>query len=156
MSPIKGVSRPEEQCRSWLRIVHLVVGVAGLVAFAETGQHMDLQLDHLVGMPDGPRALYRSAHIYLLHSALLHLALGLYLDRSPTLPGRLTQLLGSGLLFAAIAGFLFGFYVETPPAEIERPIVRLSIYWSLAGVLVHGAERFGTMLLDAREKGPRA
>ena len=109
--------------RSWLRIVHLLVGVAGLVAFAETGQHMDLNLNHLASMADGPRALYRSAHIYILHSALLHFALGLYLDRSPTLPGRLAQFLGSVLLFAALAGFLFGFYVETPPAEVERPIV---------------------------------
>ena len=138
--------------RSWLRIVHLLIGVVGLAAFAETGQHMDLQLDHLVGMPDGPRALYRSAHIYILLSALLHFALGLYLEGSPTLPGRLVQLLGSMLLFAALIGFLFGFYVETPPAEVERPIVRLSIYWTLAGVLIHGAERFGTML-TARKPG---
>ena len=144
MSSAGADSRPRVQ--SWLRVAHLLVGVAGLLAFAETGQHMDLQLDHLVGMEDAPRTLYRSAHIYLLLCALLHFMMGLYLERSRWLVGRAIQILGSALLFGALAGFLFGFYVETPAGLIERPMVRLSIYWSFAGVLVHGAERFASLM----------
>ncbi len=65
----------------WL---HLLFGILGLVAFLFTGQFMDRRLDHLVGMPDGPRALYRSGHIYILFSALLNLLLVLYVVSSPS------------------------------------------------------------------------
>ena len=62
-----------------LRRLHLAIGIAGLIAFIFTGQYMDRALDHLAGMRDLPRMLYRSAHIYLLFSALLNLVLGFYL-----------------------------------------------------------------------------
>lgn len=137
---------------SWLRVAHVVVGVAGLLAFAETGRHMDMNLGHLATLADAPRALYRSAHIYILLCSLLHFVLGLYLQRSSWLPGRLLQWLGSTLLFAALAGFLFGFYIETPAAEIERPVIRLSIYWCLAGGLVHGVERFVALMRSAESE----
>lgn len=109
-----------------------------LLAFLGTGQFMDRRLDHLVGMADAPRALYRSSHIYILFSALLNLVLGAYLVRSPFLAGRLLQYLGSALLLAAAGLFLYGFFIETPLAMIERPMIRRGIYWSLYGVLLHG------------------
>lgn len=124
--------------RSKLKWIHLAVGILVLLAFLGTGQFMDRRLDHLVGMPDAPRALYRSSHIYILFSALLHLVLGAYLVRSPSLAGRLLQYLGSGLLLAAAGLFLYGFFIETPLAMIERPMIRRGIYWSLYGVLLHG------------------
>ncbi|MDA8016355.1 MAG: hypothetical protein MPN21_02805 [Thermoanaerobaculia bacterium] len=135
------MSESTTEPRYLLQVAHLFVGIAGLLAFAATGQFMHHQLDHLVGMADGPRALFRSAHIYLLFCALLHFVLGLHLGRSSGLAGRAIQWLGSGLLFAAFAGFLFGFYVETAAGEVERPIVRMSIYCCFAGALVHGLER---------------
>ena len=61
-----------------LRRIHLVVGLAGVVLFLGTGQYMDRVHDHLRGMEDVRRMLFRSAHIYLLWSSLLNLALGLY------------------------------------------------------------------------------
>lgn len=149
------MSLPEPRRRlDWLGVLHVVLGVVGLFVFAETGQFMDQRLDHLVGMADGPRALYRSSHIYILLCALLHFALGLYLNRSSWLPGRVLQILGSLLLVASFAGFVYGFYVETPLAEVERPMIRNSIYASLAGVLVHGLERFVALLRTPRtERG---
>jgi hypothetical protein len=126
--------------KSWplLRTVHLLVGVAGLGAFLATGLFMDRRLDHLVGMADGPRALYRSGHIYILFSALLHVLIGVYFIRSRSLPGRLVQTAGSALLFVSLGLFLYGFFVETPIGAIERPMIRNAIVWSLAGVLLHG------------------
>ena len=132
---------------SKLKWIHLVVGIAVLLAFLGTGQFMDRRLDHLVGMADAPRALYRSSHIYILFSALLHLMLGAYLVRVPFLAGRLLQYLGSALLLAAAGLFLYGFFIETPPGLIERPMIRRGIYWSLYGVLLHGTAG----LLQVRE-----
>jgi hypothetical protein len=44
---------------------------------------MDLSYDHLRGLDDTTRMLFRSTHIYLLFAALLNLALGLYLKAEP-------------------------------------------------------------------------
>jgi hypothetical protein len=123
--------------RLWPRL-HLVIGIAGLVVFLLTGQYMDRWLNHLDGMADGPRALYRSAHIYILFSALLNLQLGVYMVTVQHWAVRALQYLGSILLLATPALFLYGFIVETPPAVIERPMIRESIYCALGGVLMHG------------------
>jgi hypothetical protein len=122
-----------------MKRLHLAVGMLGLGAFGFTGLFMDQRLDHLEGMPDGPRALYRSGHIYILFSALLNVVLGAYGVASPQHGVRLLQYLGSALLVTAPVLFVYGFFVETPLGRIERPLTREAIYLSLAGVLVHAA-----------------
>src|SRR5438270_7356383 len=62
-----------------MRRLHFIVGIIFLVAFLASGQYMDLRYDHLRGMDDATRLLFRSTHIYLLFLALLNLTLGLYL-----------------------------------------------------------------------------
>jgi hypothetical protein len=141
-----------------LRGLHILVGTLGLIAFLETGQFMDRSLDHLAGMPDAPRALYRSAHIYILFAALLHLVLGTYVaSAGPRLP-RFVQYLGSVLLVGALACFVHGFYIETPAASVERPVTRTGIELSLAGVLLHVAAGLaalkGRMRQDAIPERP--
>lgn len=127
--------------RSWTRLkwIHLLVGIAGLLMFLATGMFMDRRLDHLAGMADAPRALYRSAHSYILFSALLHFVLGVYLVRPASLALRVVQYLGSALLLASLAYFCVSFFVETPLGLLERPMIRRGIMWSLGGVLLHGA-----------------
>lgn len=127
----------ERNRRSPLALVHLVVGAAGIAAFLLTGQFMDRQLDHLRGMPDGLRALYRSVHIYILLLALLHLVLGAYANAAAARIGQWIQALGSVALVMALALFVYGFYHETPLGQVERPMVRLGIELSLAGGLLH-------------------
>ena len=114
------------------------MGIAGLAVFLATGQYMDRSLDHLVGMPDAPRALYRSGHIYILFSALLNLLLGVYVVASAPRMTRALQYAGSALLVGGLALLVYGFIVETPLAVVERPMTREGIMWSLGGVLLHG------------------
>src|SRR5262245_60170169 len=93
-----------------MRRLHLLVGLAGLAAFLASGQYMARAHDHLRGMDDARRLLFRSTHIYLLFAALLNLALGLYLRTAPAGWRRWLQLAGPVLLLAApfllAAGFL--------------------------------------------------
>lgn len=66
----------------------------------------------------------------------IHLTIGI-LVLLAFLAGRLLQYLGSALLLAAAGLFLYGFFIETPLAVIERPMIRRGIYWSLYGALLH-------------------
>ncbi|HUG27893.1 MAG TPA: hypothetical protein VMK53_06310 [Gemmatimonadales bacterium] len=128
--------------RPALAWVHLIVGVAGLLAFLATGLYMDRSLAHLAGMPDAPRVLYRSGHIYLLFSALLNLLLGSYVRLCRGMWGRGFQYAGSLLLLGSVIMFLYGFAIETPPGLVERPVTREAIYLCLVGVIVHAIASF--------------
>ncbi len=123
--------------RSLLRWLHIGVGGLGLITFLLTGLYMDRSLDHLRGMQDAPRALYRSGHIYILFSALLHVSLGAYVTIKNPIGIRVIQYIGSLSLVASLALFVYGFAVETPQAVVERPMTRAAIELSLAGVLLH-------------------
>jgi hypothetical protein len=57
---------------------HLIFGLLLVIVFLLTGQYMDHFHQHLQSMPDGPRMLYRSRHIYILLSGLIHLGIGAY------------------------------------------------------------------------------
>ena len=80
---------------------HLIFGALILVAFLLTGQYMDRVHAHLHNMPDGPRMLYRTRHIFILFSGLLHLGLGTYFRYRTDTTRRLLQLLGSALVTIA-------------------------------------------------------
>ena len=120
-----------------MRRAHLVVGVLALVGFVLSGQYMDRVHAHLEGMPDGPRLLYRSAHIYWLYAALLNLLLGAYLQLAPAgWPRRLQQL--ASIIILLIPGFFVIAFATEPRLEgLERPWARPGIYLSLAAVLAH-------------------
>ena len=120
-----------------MRRLHLVVGFVALAAFLASGQYMDLAYDHLRGLDDATRLLFRSTHIYLLFSALLNLVLGLYgTGGSPGWRCWLRRV-GSALLLAAPSLFVAGFLTEPWLSGLERPFSRPALYASLAGVLLH-------------------
>jgi hypothetical protein len=136
--------------RSWLRRLHLTIGLAGIVAFLATGQYMDLVHDHLSGMDAARRMLFRSAHIYLLLSSLLNLALGLYLVDIGARVARVTQLAGSLLIAAGPLLLLLAFAREPWLSGLDRPYARPALYGTLAGALLHGIAR----LLASRSLAP--
>jgi hypothetical protein len=115
-----------------LRALHFGLGVAAFALFVLTGQYMHWILDHLRGMPDGPRLMYRTSHIYLLWSALLN-----------TLVGSLLLLAGPFLLTAS-------FLLESEHADLFRPAARLAIQLALAGTVLHAVAA-----RRARDTGPR-
>jgi hypothetical protein len=100
---------------------------------------MDLAQEHLRGMDDARRLLFRSTHIYLLLTSLLNLAFGLYLTESPRGWRRLLPMLGSGLVVVTPVFAAVGFFTEPWLSELQRPYSRLTAYASLAGMLLHAA-----------------
>ncbi|CAN5868412.1 hypothetical protein BH23GEM9_BH23GEM9_29590 [soil metagenome] len=123
--------------------------------FLGTGQYMDISLAHLRGMEDAPRALYRSGHIYILMCSLMHLLLGAYATPRNSRLGRGVQYLGSAALTAALGMFVYGFWMETPLAQIDRPLTRVAIELALAGTLLHcGAAVFRSESTQQGEATP--
>ena len=120
-----------------LRVIHLIVGAAGLIAFAATGQYMAWVHAGLQGMPDGPRLFFRSAHIYLLWGALLNFLLGCYLVRVQRGMLRHAQSAGSLLILAGPFMLFASFFFEQHNAELLRPIGQLAIFLALGGALLH-------------------
>lgn len=120
-----------------IRRAHLVVGVLGLIAFVLSGLYMLLSHDGLRGMPNVPRLLYRTGHIYLLMATLLNLILGLYFQASAQRSHARMQALGSLGLMAGPFLLTASFLLESPPAQMDRPIAALAVYLALAGGVLH-------------------
>lgn len=119
-----------------MRWLHLAVGTIGLVGFLATGQYMDRVHDHLRGMDDARRLLFRSTHIYLLFTALLNLALGLYLRSAQ---GWRWWVRSAGSVLVVAGPFLAaaGFFTEPWLSDLERPYSRPAIYGCFAGLVLH-------------------
>ena len=107
-----------------LRNCHLAIGTIGLAVFLLQGQYMAhvLEVDHL---PDGPRMLYRSAHIYLLLAAALNVVAG---AARPEAGGGVLQTVCSLLLLIAPPLMLVSFFVESTGAALDRPVGRYTLF----------------------------
>jgi len=132
---------------------HLIFGLVVLIVFLLTGQYMDRYLNHLEGMPDGPRMLYRTRHIFILLAALLNLGLGTYLQARTFTLHRNVQLLGSTLIAAATGLFIAGFFYEPNLAELETPFSHWGMYAIAAGTLLHVLSGLGPKESATDERG---
>lgn len=120
-----------------MRRLHLAVGVGGVIAFLLTGQYMDRALAHMVGVPDLPRMLYRSAHIYLLLGSLLNLALGVYLQEASGGWRRVVGRVGSVGILLAPPLFVLAFFSEPHRSDFHRPFAGPAIYACALGAVLH-------------------
>lgn len=120
-----------------MRRVHLAVGAVVVVAFLLTGQFMDRFHKHLEGMPEGPRMLYRTRHVFILMSGLVTLGVGAYLRPRVGRRRRACQLCGSALLMVASALFIAAFFYEPGMEGLETPLSHWGAYAIVAGVALH-------------------
>lgn len=107
------------------------------VVFLTTGQYMRADFPDKDAIPQELRLLMRSRHIYILFSALIHMALGIYLRLSPVRWRKAVQLVGSVVLFASSGLLIWAFVTETYSLRQFSEISRYGIYTSLAGVVLH-------------------
>jgi peptidoglycan/LPS O-acetylase OafA/YrhL len=120
-----------------MKTAHLAFGALLILAFLLTGQFMDRFHNHLEGMPDGPRMLYRTRHIFILLSGLLNLGVGTYLRTRRGLRRRACQWCGSALIMAASALFVAAFFYEPGLKDLETPLSHWGTYAIVAGVALH-------------------
>ena len=120
-----------------MKKVHLIFGVCVVIAFLLTGQYMDKHFNHMVGVPDAPRLLYRTRHTFILMSGLLNLGIGAYFTYRTETWRRAVQLLGSILIFAASFLFVIGFFYEPSLGNLLTPLSHYGAYAIAAGAVLH-------------------
>ena len=135
-----------------LKPLHLAAGIAGIVVFVLTGQYMAIFLNGLAGMPDGPRLLYRTSHLYLMWSSLVNLLVGFYFVPATTRGASIAQGASSIMLLLGLPLLLLGFALEPKMAGIDRPFCSWANYLGIAGVVVHAIASRRTENLSAREE----
>lgn len=127
-----------------IRRVHFWYGIAGVVIFLLTGQYMHHVYDHLQDMPDAPRMLFRSAHIYFLLASILNLVMGLYFQPAEGRIWPRVQSVMSALLIVAPVLLLVGFFIEPFLSQLRRPYTDLGIEALFAAALLAAALGFRT------------
>jgi len=120
-----------------MRKIHLIFGVFVVLAFLLTGQYMDKLYNHMVGVPDAQRLLFRTRHIFILLAGLLNLAIGAYFTYRLETWRRTIQLLGSLLIFAASFLFLIAFFYEPNLGDLHTPLSHWGTYTIAVGALLH-------------------
>jgi len=111
-----------------IKRLHFVAGFSGVIIFLLTGQYMHQQHDHLQGMPNDVRMLFRSAHIYFLLASIINLTAGLYWFQFPQRHKVILQYIASAFLLVAPFFLLLGFFTEPHMTDLVRPYSRIGLY----------------------------
>lgn len=120
-----------------MRRFHQIFGLLLIIVFLLTGQYMDIYLNHLIGVEDGMRMLYRTRHIFILLTGLLNLGLGAYFTYRQELWRRLLQVSGSGLIILASFLFIIAFFYEPTLTGLHTPLSHWGTYTIFAGTFLH-------------------
>ena len=116
---------------------HLIFGIAMFIVFVTTGKFMRIDFPDKDAIPQELRLLMRSRHIYILFSALIHLALGVYLQLRPQVWRKVLQFGGSAVLVFSSVLLVWAFVVETYSYQHFSDLSRNGIYLSLTGIGLH-------------------
>jgi hypothetical protein len=116
---------------------HLVFGVLMFIVFLLSGQYMDKIHNHLEGMEDGIRLLYRTRHIFILMASLIHIGLGLYYETRMSQWQRRIQTLGSSLLAVGTLLLVIAFMNEPRSRDLATPYTHWGMYAIVLGIASH-------------------
>jgi hypothetical protein len=120
-----------------MKKAHLIFGILIVIAFLLTGQYMDKYYNHMIGVPDGPRMLYRTRHIFILFAGLINLVIAAYFTSRAQLGRRILQLLGSILVLTGSVLFIAAFFYEPGLKDLYTPLSHWGTYTVAAGTVLH-------------------
>jgi len=138
-----------------LRRVHLVVGIAGIVAFLLSGQLLGHHNPSMEKLPAEMRMMYVSRHIYLLAGALVNAVLGLYLHLQPSRWRRVLQITGSIFILTSVLSLSMAFLAEPQLGMAGRGWRSLFGLISLfVGAMMHFVASIGAPRIDTTPQRP--
>jgi hypothetical protein len=124
-----------------MRRLHATVGGVFLAVFLATGVYMKARFPALYQGDQAMRMMFRSAHIYLLFSALLNLSAGTRWAPAGTPWRARLQAAGSLMLLTAPPLFTASFFLESGH-DVHRSIAMRTVELCLAGALLHAAAAY--------------
>ena len=132
-----------------LRRVHLIIGIAAIVAFLLSGQQLGHHHPAMEQLPPELRMMYVSRHIYLLAGALVNTVLGLYLQLQTPRWRRVLQIIGSILILTSVLALSMAFLAEPPLGMAGRGWRSLLGMVALfVGVMTHLVASAGVRRID--------
>jgi hypothetical protein len=120
-----------------MKPVHLILGIFFVIVFLLTGQYMNFYNNHMVGVEDAPRLLFRTRHIFILLAGLLNIGIGSYFYPRRRHWRRVLQFGGSALIIAAPVLFTVAFFIEPANRDLHTPFTHWGTYTIGAGTLFH-------------------
>ena len=120
--------------------IHLWVGIISLIVFVLQGQYMAWGLGLLQAVPDGPRMMLRSAHLYLFLTGAINIALGSAPEVSP--PDKLEKIT-SIIFILSPSALLVSFFVESYATNLNRPIAAITLQLVFAAIAVRALRALG-------------
>ncbi len=118
-----------------MRVLHLIVGSAGVLVFLATGIYMQTHFPELYGTNEALRYMYRANHVYILLASLVNVVLGVYLS-APNSPWRaVVGRTGSVLAMLSPPILIYAFFAEAPKGSPERVLTALGVFILLLGVV---------------------
>ena len=138
-----------------LRRVHLIIGIAAIVAFLLSGQQLGHHHPTMEQLPPELRMMYVSRHIYLLAGALVNTVLGLYLQLQTSRWRRVLQIIGSILILTSVLALSMAFLAEPPLGMAGRGWRSLLGMVALfVGVMTHLVASAGVRRIDTTRQRP--
>ena len=120
-----------------MKRLHLVAGVATLIAFLLTGQYMDYLEVRTNALGETARVMFRSRHIYLLLAGLVNVGVGAYFGYRARGWRRGLQLLGSVMVVAAPVLMIVAFFAEPGEPGLKRHFTLPAVVILSVGTLLH-------------------
>src|SRR5262245_50594945 len=124
-----------------IKALHLLVGVAGVLAFLGTGAYMATHFPAAYESDEAIRYMYRANHVYVLLASLVNLAVGIY--HTDTRQGwrGIVGLAGSALLLVSPLLLLYAFFFEPPTGSEDRVATFFGVLMLLVGALAQWPNR---------------
>ncbi len=127
-----------------MAIAHKLIGFVFIGVFVATGVYMRIHFPDAYQGDPGMRMMFRSAHVYMLFSALLNLLLGAHMRQRTSRWRMLLQNFGSWCLLVSPGLFTAAFFIEPAPQQLHRPIAVSGVILALTGAILHTVASHGT------------
>ena len=120
-----------------LKQLHLVFGIVYLVVFWLSGAFLKFIIWDVVADDDLLRVLYRSSHVYILMSALINIAISVYLSSSTTPKEQVLQGLGSMLILISPLLLSYAFFLVPKLSVDVNGVIFIAVVSLTIGVILH-------------------
>ncbi len=116
-----------------MKRIHLCWGAVAFMGFLATGYHMKTLFTETWPGGDAQRLMHRSAHVYIVFSAMLNVVAGL-LYRPFTGWRSIAQRISSVALLATPTLFGLAFFLEQPSEDMKRDYVLPGVALSIVSI----------------------